>query len=223
MHNKVVTPKEAINNLLLVFHDVCYIKSLERNLTMTDAEEASNTEHLTHNSPVDDEDDYKDNPSYNELRAAQRNENERIIDNLRARGNHPDGLRPITILLGNYNKIHQMVLEPFKSMVLFDCHYGWDIEFKEIESSQLTESFVEDLPRPSGKDGGVLIIKGLTSFSEMYGINEQTQLVRDIMVNKHGVISTGWRIIFTDETVDKDIEFLNSFINNWTKDNPHLF
>lgn len=142
---------------------------------------------------------------------------------LKKRSSDPDGLAPIVILLGDASMIMKNVIEPFRKEVLYDSHYGWDIEFKEIDSTQLTKDFVRNLQRPSAEDGGVLLVKNLSCFGDRYDINDQAQIVRDTMVNRFGVISTGWRIIFIEDTDDKEKTFPNAFIHNWTKGKPCIW
>ena len=74
-----------------------------------------------------------------------------------------------------------------------------------------------------GKDGGVLVVNGLTRFIEMYDVNDQSGLIRNIMVNPMGGISTGWRVIFVEESESENIYLSNSFVENWTKGNIYFY
>ena len=166
----------------------------------------------------DEKEDWMNDPRFPEVKEAILNENKKKLQQLKTRGSDPDGLHPIVVLLGDASIIQQDVIAPFKSEVQNDSHYGWDIELREVESSLLTKEYVRSLSAPSGKDGGVLFVRNLSLFSEMYAnVNDQNQIVRDIMVNPFGGVSTGWRIIFIENTLDKDYSFSNSFVNSWTK------
>ena len=171
----------------------------------------------------DEDDDWMNDPRYAEAKEATRKDYENELEQLKIRGSHPDGLEPIVVLMGDASMIMQNVIEPFKKEVLYDSYYGWDIEFKEIDSSQLTKDYVRNLQRPTAEDGGVLFVKNLSCFCDMYDINDQAQIVRDIMVNRFGVISTGWRIVFIEDTDDKEKTFPNAFIYNWTKGNLYIW
>jgi hypothetical protein len=119
--------------------------------------------------------------------------------------------------------IRKDVLKPAFEIAQDDPHYGFDIEVQEIDANQLTRKFVESIGKPNGKDGGVLVVNGLTRFIEMYDVNDQSGLIRNIMVNPMGGISTGWRVIFVEESESEKIYLSNSFVENWTKGNIYFY
>ena len=174
---------------------------------------------------IDDEiqEDWMNDPRYAKAEEATTMGYEKTIQQSNNRCLNSDGLPPIVVLLGEASMIRRKVIEPFESRILYDSHYGWDIEFKEINSYQLTKEFVNNFPTPTGKDGGVLFVANVTRFSEMYDVNGQSQIVRAIMVNQKRVESTGWRIVFIEDTSDRGISFPQSFVYNWTKDNLNIW
>ena len=210
LKSKPATPEVVIYGYIIneLLGDVDKIKSLESSINALDAEYI----------PEDEDDkELMNDPRYATVIDAYRKEYNEELADLRRRGSHPDGLSPILVLLGSISMIRREVIEPAKEIVCNDNYHKYDIEFREIDSSQITRDFVNTLPKPNGTDGGLLIVKNISNFSKMYDITDQYGLIRDIMVNPLGVISTGWRIIFLEEADSEEIVFNNSFVENWTK------
>ena len=201
------TPEEIIYGYIICesLGDIEKRKSLENSLSELDSEDDN----------YEDEEWMKD-PRYAIAKKARRKENEEKLHLLKTRGSHSDGLQPILILLGDISMIQRDVLEPAKAIIRNDEYHKYDIEFREIDSFQLTKDFITSLSTPKGKDGGILVIKNISRFIEMYDIMDQNGIIRNIMV------TTGWRIIFLEETESEDVAFENSFVGHWTKGNLHL-
>ena len=154
------------------------------------------------------------------VRKTMLEEKKKELETLETRGFYSDGLQPIIILLGDGHLIMEKVIEPFKSEV--HTGKGWNIEFKEIDSSQLTIDFVENLSKPSEKDGGILFVSNCSRFIEMTEVSDQTRIVRSVMAQNmppYGVTRTGWSIVFIEDTNNKEMTFSDSFITYWTKGN----
>lgn len=208
LKSKPATPEVVIYGYIIneLLGDVDKIKSLESSINALDAEYI----------PEDEDDkELMNDPRYAKAKAAIRKEYNEELADLRRRGSHPDGLSPILVLLGSISMIRREVIEPAKEIVCNDNYHKYDIEFREIDSSQITRNFVNTLPKPNGTDGGLLIVKNISNFSKMYDITDQYGFIRDIMVNPIGVISTGWRIIFLEEADSEEIALNNSFVENW--------
>ena len=208
LKSKPATPEEIIYGYIIreLLGDVDKIKSLESSINELDAEYI----------PEDEDDkELMNDPRYAKAKAATRKEYNEELADLRRRGSHPDGLSPILVLLGSISMIRREVIEPAKEIVWHDNYHKYDIEFREIDSSQITRNFVNTLPKPNGTDGVLLIVKNISNFSKMYDITDQYGFIRDIMVNPIGVISTGWRIIFLEEADSEEIALNNSFVENW--------
>ena len=85
-----------------------------------------------------------------------------------------------------------------------------------------TIDFVENLSKPSEKDGGILFVSNCSRFIEMTEVGDQTWIVRRVMAKNmppHGVTRTGWSIVFIEDTNNKEMTFSDSFITYWTKGN----
>jgi len=153
-------------------------------------------------------------------RKAMLEEKKKELKSLETRGFYSDVLQPIIILLGNGSLIKEKVIEPFKSKVYTDKK--WNIEFKEIDSSQLTIDFVENLSKPSEKDGGILFVSNCSRFIEMTGVSDQSRIVKMVMakiMRPYGLTRTGWSVVFIEDTNNKEMTFSDSFITYWTKGN----
>ncbi len=220
MKHEVITPETAISHIFTSsLSDVTRIKLLESSIehNKLDNNEQENT------CNCDEEDSWENDPRYKDALKEIENDEIKELEELKRHGSHPDGLQPIIVFLGNASMIMEKVIEPAKIKTENDGIYDYDIEFKEIHSSQLTKDFVKNLGRPNAKDWGILIVKDVTHFSEMYDIPEQHRLVRNIMVNPIGVSTIGWSIIFIEDTNDKEKILKNSFINYWTKGNLNVW
>ena len=163
-------------------------------------------------------------PEFDAKRQATRKtmleEKKKELKSLEIKGCNSDGLQPIIILLGDGLLIKEKVIEPFKSEV--HTGKGWNIEFKEIDSSQLTIDFVENLSKPSEKDGGILFVSNCSRFIEMTEVSDQNWIVRRVMAKNmppYGVTRTGWSIVFIEDANNKEMTFSDSFITYWTKEN----
>ena len=88
-----------------------------------------------------------------------------------------------------------------------------DFEFLEIDSKTLTREYVDKLREPNGKDGGFIVIKDFSSFAAIPDINTQIYILSKIMRNPFGLKCTGWHIIFTEDTIEKDKWWPNSCIH----------
>lgn len=213
MLNRMISAEVAIEDLInTLLNDVQVKKSSQLSIDELNKD--------------DDEvqEDWMNDPRSAEVKEANIKDYKQKIREAINRSCNTDGLDPIVILLGNSSMIKQKVIEPFKDTIKNDSHYGWDIEFKEIESNKLTKEFVSNFPRPAGKDGGVIFVGNLSRFTEMYeNVNDQVQLVRDIISNRYGALSTGWRIVFIEDTSDREISFTDSFVYNWTKGVPPIW
>ena len=221
------TPEEIIHGYIIgkSLSDITKIKSVESSIRELD----SDLQYVVTSDNIkldvideDDDDDWMNDPRCAEVMSATRNSYEKDLCDEKTRGPHSDGLQPILVLLGKISMIQQEVLGPAIEIIRNDQHYKYDIELREIDATQVTKDFVRSLSKPSGKDGGILVIKSITKFVEMYDVTDQNGLVRNIMVNPIGAISTGWRIIFIEETDSENIALNNSFVEYWTKGNLYL-
>lgn len=189
-----ILPETAIYNVFFhSFGDIGKIKSLERDL-----------------STSSDNKDEEKNPQYQELLKAKLEKKKKRLNQLRTQGSHADAMQPIVILIGDISMIQETVLEPVKKMIADDEHYRYDLEFREIDSSELNEDFVLSLPKPKGTDGGLLVISDFSKFVDSYSPDDQRSLLISIMRTRdyiHGVIGlvcTGWRIIFLENSEDEN-------------------
>lgn len=212
MKGIVTTPECVIYGYIICesLGDIEKIKSLENSISALDSDDNEEVE------------EWMKDPRYAKIKEAKRKNNEERLHLLKTRGSHPDDLQPILILLGDISMIQRDVLESAKEILRNDEHHKYDIEFREIDSLQLTKDFIASLPTPKGKDGGILVIKNISKFIEMYDVMDQNGIIRNIMVNPTGVTPTGWRIIFLEEAGSEDVAFENSFVGYWTKGNLHL-
>jgi hypothetical protein len=207
----VISTEEVVNRIIdTSFGDIQTKKSLSESISALSSDE-------------EDDDELVNDPRYAECKAAIIQENSKKLEELRKRAGNSDGLLPILVLVGNVSMIRKDVLKPAFEIAQDDPHYGFDIEVQEIDANQLTRKFVESIGKPNGKDGGVLVVNGLTRFIEMYDVNDQSGLIRNIMVNPKGGISTGWRVIFVEESESEKIYLSNSFVENWTKGNIYFY
>ncbi len=208
----VISTEEVVNRIIdTSFGDIQTKKSLSESISALSSDE-------------EDDDEFVNDPRYAKVKAAKIQKYSNKLEELRKRAGNSDGLLPILILVGNVSMIQKDVLKPAFEIAQDDPHYGFDLEVREIDANQLTKRFVESLGKPNGKDGGVLVVNGLTKFLEMYDVNDQSGLIRNIMVNPMGVISTGWRVIFIEESDTEEINLKNSFVETWTKDpKPGLY
>lgn len=216
MNNVILNAEGAINRLMLItLGDVAAIRTLERHLALLEMDKTSEVEDAIKTSPLgdddddDDDDDYMNNPRYQELLAAKRREAQEKFERLKNCGSHADALQPIVILMGDTSMIQEQVMKPFKERATTDEHYQYDLEFCKIHSSELTKNFASSLPKPKGKDGGVLIISDYSAFVDSYSPDDQRRILIDIMRTQGytsdgiGLVCTGWRIIFLEDTQDK--------------------
>lgn len=206
----VISTEEVVNRIIdTSFGDIQTKKSLSESISALSSDE--------------DDDELVNDPRYAECKAAIIQENSKKLEELRKRAGNSDGLLPILILAGNVSMIRKDVLKPAFEIAQDDPHYGFDFEVQEMDANQLTRKFVESIGKPNGKDGGVLVVNGLTRFIEMYDVNDQSGLIRNIMINPMGGISTGWRVIFVEESESEKIYLSNSFVENWTKGNIYFY
>lgn len=212
MNNVILNAEEAINRLMFAtLGDVAAIRTLERHLALLEMDKTSEVEDAIKTSPLgdDDDEDITNDPRYEELRAAQRREAQEKFERLKNCGSHPDALQPIVILMGDTSMIQEQVMKRFKERATTDEHYHYDLEFCKIHSSELTKNFVSSLPTLKGKDGGVLIISDYSAFVDSYSPDDQRRILIDIMRTQGytsdgiGLVCTGWRIIFLEDTQDK--------------------
>lgn len=207
----VISIEGVVNRIIdTSFGDIQTKKSLSESISALSSDE-------------EDDDELVNDPRYAEVKAAKIQKYSNKLEELRKRAGNSDGLLPILVLVGNVSMIRKDVLKPAFEIAQDDPHYGFDIEVQEIDANQLTRKFVESIGKPNGKDGGVLVVNGLTRFIEMYDVNDQSGLIRNIMVNPKGGISTGWRVIFVEESESEIIYLSNSFIENWTKGNIYFY
>jgi len=207
----VISIEGVVNRIIdTSFGDIQTKKSLSESISALSSDE-------------EDDDELVNDPRYAEVKAAKIQKYSNKLEELRKRAGNSDGLLPILVLVGNVSMIRKDVLKPAFEIAQDDPHYGFDIEVQEIDANQLTRKFVESIGKPNGKDGGVLVVNGLTRFIEMYDVNDQSGLIRNIMVNPRGGISTGWRVIFVEESESEIIYLSNSFIENWTKGNIYFY
>jgi len=207
----VISIEGVVNRIIdTSFGDIQTKKSLSESISALSSDE-------------EDDDELVNDPRYAEVKAAKIQKYSNKLEELRKRAGNSDGLLPILVLVGNVSMIRKDVLKPAFEIAQDDPHYGFDIEVQEIDANQLTRKFVELIGKPNGKDGGVLVVNGLTRFIEMYDVNDQSGLIRNIMVNPKGGISTGWRVIFVEESESEIINLSNSFVENWTKGNIYFY
>jgi len=223
----ITTPEVIIHSYIIreCLADIEEIKSLESSIAHDD-------DFLENDEPIVKKDgvscypeewyDVINSQEFKDLMKANRSYNEERLRELKTRGSHSDGLQPILVLLGNISMIQQEVLKPSIELIRNDQHYKYDIELREIDATQVTKDFVRSLPKPGGKDGGILVIKSITKFVEMYDVTDQKGLICDIIANPIGAMSSGWRIIFLEETDSENIALNNSFVDYWTKGNLYL-
>ena len=219
MNNLVVTTEDAINRVIFALNDIGAIKTLERSLALMDKNGASKEENCMQTNASDDDDDLDidvdamspdERARYEKILADQRKGMEDDLAKLKIEGSHADALQPIVILMGNSTLIKEKVIEPLKTRITDDEHYDWDLEFREISSSELTKEFVSSLPKPKGVDGGVLIISNFSVFTDSYSPDDQRILLINLMRKQGytsygiGPVCTGWRIIFIENTEDKN-------------------
>ena len=206
----VISTEEGVNRIIdTSFGDIQTKKSLSGSISELSSDE--------------DDDELVNDPRYAKAKAAIIQEYSKKLEELRKRAGNSDGLLPILILAGNVSMIRKDVLKPAFEIAQDDPHYGFDFEVQEMDANQLTRKFVESIGKPNGKDGGVLVVNGLTRFIEMYDVNDQSGLILNIMVNPMGGISTGWRVIFVEESESEKIYLSNSFVENWTKGNIYFY
>jgi hypothetical protein len=147
------------------------------------------------------------NPKYISARKAMLKRYKNELEKLKTHSSFTDGMQPILILMGDESMIRREVIDSFKSMIVNDCNYGWDIEYREVDPTLLTKDFAKKLPKPTGKDGGLIIVPGLSRFLECCDDVEQIQILINVMINPLGAVTTGWRIVFIEDTDDKEMNF----------------
>ncbi len=125
-----------------------------------------------------------------------------------------DGLHDMFILTGDANHIKSDVIGNLKQTLLNDDKL--DFEIMELSSASLTREFVDGLRKPNGADGGFLVIDDFTSFAAIPDVNQQIYLLSRIMRNPFGCESTGWRIIFVENTEDRDKWWPKSCVHYYT-------
>ena len=124
-------------------------------------------------------------------------------------GEFGDGLSDLFILSGITETLRS-VINDLKST---SSKEDMDFEFLEIDSKTLTREYVDKLREPNGKDGGFIVIKDFSSFAAIPDINTQIYILSKIMRNPFGLKCTGWHIIFTEDTIEKDKWWPNSCIH----------
>lgn len=195
MNNIIVSAEEAINRLTsTTLGDIGSIRYLKSRLAQLDDDDNElDIESLTPEKRAE----------YDKRSAEER---AKILEGLKRKGRrHKEALQPITILIGDSSMIHDKVMKPFVKRVLEDEHYGYDLEFRNIHSFELTKDFVSSLPKPTGKDGGVLVISDFSTFTETYNVDDQETILKNVMRTYcPNPVSTGWRIIFIENTKDKN-------------------
>lgn len=122
----------------------------------------------------------------------------------------------ISILLGNTSVIKNDIIEPLKESLPKAPFSPLDLDYLEIDASQL---FEKNINRPQKQDGGLLVINNFTLFSKMFTIDEQISTLLSILTTKgqyapgcFGELSSGWRILFIEDTTDKDKRWPESCI-----------
>ena len=203
-----ITSEQAISNVIFSsLGDIRSIKTLEQSIIRRTCSENQSSS-PTHDE--EDEDDFDNDPRYKQMMEAMLKADKKKLEALKIQGSHPDALQPIVLLMGNTSLIQENVLESIKKQIADDEHYGFDLEFREIDSSELNEEFVLSLPKPKGADGGLLVISDFSKFVDSYSPNDQIKLLCTIMRNHgstpdgFGLVCTGWRIIFLENSEDEN-------------------
>jgi len=202
-----ISSEQAISNVIFsILGDIHKIKTLEQSIIRrTRSENQSSSP--THE---EDKDDFDNDPRYKQMMEAMLKADKKKLEELKIQGSHPDALQPIVLLMGNTSMLKENVLESIKKEITDDEHYGYDLEFREIDSSELNEDFVLSLPKPKGADGGVLVISDFSKFVDSYSPNDQVKILCTIMRTHgfspygYGLVSTGWRIIFMENSEDEN-------------------
>jgi len=197
-----ISAEQAISNVIFTsLDDIHKIKVLEESIKrLSCREEATSKEDI----------EFLNDPRYKQFMEEKRKTDIKKLEELKIQGSHPDALQPIILLMGNASLIHENVLEAIKKKIADDEHYGYDLEFREIDSSDLNEDFVLSLPKPKGEDGGILVISDFSKFVDSYSPNDQVKLLCTIMRTHgfspygYGLVSTGWRIIFMENSEDEN-------------------
>ncbi len=197
-----ISAEQAISNVIFTsLDDIHKIKVLEESIKrLSCREEATSKEDI----------EFLNDPRYKQFMEEKRKTDIKKLEELKIQGSHPDALQPIILLMGNASLIHENVLEAIKKKIADDEHYGYDLEFREIDSSDLNEDFVLSLPKPKGVDGGILDISDFSKFVDSYSPNDQVKLLCTIMRTHgfspygYGLVSTGWRIIFMENSEDEN-------------------
>ena len=196
-----ITAEQAISNVIFSsLGDIHSIKVLEESIKrLSCREEVTSKEDI----------DFLNDPRYKQIMEEKLKADKKELEELKIQGSHPDALQPIVLLMGNTSMIKENVLESIKKEITDDEHYAYDLEFREIDSSELNEDFVLSLPKPKGADGGVLVISDFSKFVDSYSPNDQVKILCTIM-RTHGfspyggLVSTGWRIIFVENSEDEN-------------------
>ena len=197
-----ITSEQAISNVVFTsLSDIHSIKVLEESIkSLSCREEASSKEDI----------EFLNDPRYKQFMEEKLKEDKKELEELKIQGSHPDALQPIVLLMGNSSLIQENVIDAIKKKIADDEHYGYDLEFREIDSSELNENFVLSLPKPKGTDGGLLVISHFSKFVDSFNPNDQIKLLCTIM-RTHGVtpygiglVCTGWRIIFLENSEDEN-------------------
>jgi len=197
-----ISAEQAISNVIFTsLDDIHKIKVLEESIKrLSCREEATSKEDI----------EFLNDPRYKQFMEEKRKTDIKKLEELKIQGSHPDALQPIILLMGNASLIHENVLEAIKKKIADDEHYGYDLEFREIDSSDLNEDFVLSLPKPKGEDGGILVISDFSKFVDSYSPNDQVKLLCTIMRTHgfspygYGLVSTGWRIIFMENSEEEN-------------------
>ena len=196
-----ITAEQAISNVIFSsLGDIHSIKVLEESIKrLSCREEVTSKEDI----------DFLNDPRYKQIMEEKLKADKKELEELKIQGSHPDALQPIVLLMGNTSMIKENVLESIKKEITDDEHYAYDLEFREIDSSELNEDFVLSLPKPKGTDGGLLVISDFSKFVDSYSPNDQVKILCTIM-RTHGfspyggLVSTGWRIIFVENSEDEN-------------------
>ena len=197
-----ITAEQAISNVIFSsLGDIHSIKVLEESIkSLSCREEATSKEDI----------EFLNDPRYKQFMEEKLKSDIKKLEELKIQGSHPDALQPIILLMGNTSLIQENVLEAIKKKIADDEHYGYDLEFREIDSSELNEDFVLSLPKPKGGDGGLLVISDFSKFVDSYSPNDQIKILCTIMRTHgfspygYGLVSTGWRIIFMENSEDEN-------------------
>ena len=202
-NNLLYTAEQAVSWILRSVPKYQLKKEMNRNLSENDIDEASDSE--VDFSFMTAELKQAIEKRCVEIEKSHKEELERNV----LYGEFGDGLSDLFILTGKIDTL-QSVINLLKST---SSKEDMDFEFLEIDSKTLTREYVDKLREPNGKDGGFIVIKDFSSFAAIPDINTQIYILSKIMRNPFGLKCTGWHIIFTEDTIEKDKWWPNSCIH----------